>query len=74
MKPEHSDLYEKAHALPPEARAALAASLIDSLDGEIDEGAEEAWAVEVEKRVRELRAGKVTKVPWSEARRRIVGD
>jgi putative addiction module component (TIGR02574 family) len=66
-------LLEEALKLSPEARAALAASLLESLDEEIDEGAEAAWAEEIAKRVRELDSGSVAAVPWSEARRIILG-
>ena len=65
-------LLEEALKLSPEARAALAASLLESLDEEIDEGAEAAWAEEIAKRVRELDSGSVAAVPWSEARRMIL--
>jgi len=58
-------------AVPPEARASLAGSLIDSLDEQIDEGAEAAWDQEIARRLRELDEGKVKLVPWAEARRRL---
>jgi len=60
--------------LPMEARAALAGSLLDSLDDMIDEDAEAAWDVEIARRVREIDEGRAELVPWTEARRRIVGD
>ena len=41
MTREVSDLLKKALALPPEARAALAGSLLESLDDTVDESAEE---------------------------------
>ena len=72
MKRETKDLLEEALKMPPEARAALAGSLLESLDGQIDEEAEAAWRLEVESRVRELDSGAVRPVPWSEARKRIV--
>jgi putative addiction module component (TIGR02574 family) len=63
----------EALKLSPEARAALATSLLESLDEAVDEGAEAAWAEEIGKRIRELDSGAVTPVPWSEARRMILG-
>ncbi len=54
--------------LPPEARAALADSLIDSLDTEVDEDAVEAWRREVRRRVRELDSGAATTVARDEVR------
>ena len=56
-----------------EARAAIAGSLLDSLDQPPDPDAEAAWEAEVEKRVRELDDQAVAPVPWSAARRAIVG-
>ncbi len=64
---------EEALKVSPEARAALAASLLESLDEDIDEGAEVAWAAEIAKRIHALDAGAVTPVPWPEARRVILG-
>lgn len=73
MVPDPGKLLEEALKLSPEARAALAASLLESLDEEVDEGAEAAWADEIAKRIRELDSGAVIPVPWSEARRKILG-
>jgi putative addiction module component (TIGR02574 family) len=65
------DLLQEAMKLPPEARAALAGSLLDSLDTEVDAGAEEAWSTEIERRLREIDQGTTKLVPWDEVRRRI---
>lgn len=73
MKQDPNNLLKEALKLPPEARAALAGSLLDSLDQEVDEDAEAAWHTEIDRRLRELDSGKVKLVPWSEARRRISG-
>jgi putative addiction module component (TIGR02574 family) len=73
MTLDPSKLLEEALKLSPEARAALASSLLESLDEAVDEGAEAAWAEEIGKRIRELDSGAVTPVPWSEARRMILG-
>jgi putative addiction module component (TIGR02574 family) len=72
MKPDATALLEAALRLPAEARAAMAATLLESLDDEVDPDAEAAWAVEIERRLREYREGKARSVPWSEARRRIL--
>ena len=73
MKQDPTDLLKEALKLPPEARAALAGYLLESLDQEVDEGAEAAWQVEIDRRLREIDAGKVKPIPWSEARRKIAG-
>ncbi len=71
MSEEVSELLEKALALPVEARAALAGSLLESLDETIDASAEEAWSREIARRIEELDSGKVKPIPWAEARRQI---
>jgi putative addiction module component (TIGR02574 family) len=73
MIPDTRKLIEEALRLPPEARAALAGSLIESLDDTIDEDAAVAWEAEVARRVGELNDGSVKRIPWSEARRIIAG-
>jgi putative addiction module component (TIGR02574 family) len=60
--------------LPLEARAALAGSLLDSLDETIDEDAESAWETEILQRLQEIDQGKVNLVPWTTARRQITGE
>ncbi len=73
MKHDPTDLLKEALKLPPEARAALAGYLLESLDQEVDEGAEAAWQAEIDRRLGELDSGKVKPIPWSEARRKIAG-
>lgn len=73
MKPDPAKLLEEALKLPPEARAALAASLLESVEEGVDENVEVAWAVEIAKRIQELDSGAVAAVPWAEARRMILG-
>lgn len=72
MRPETEKLLAEALQLPPQARAALAGQLIESLDKEVDEDAEAAWSAEIARRVKELETGRVKAVPWSEARRQIL--
>jgi putative addiction module component (TIGR02574 family) len=71
MTPDVSELLKKALALPPEARAALAGSLLESLDDTVDVSAEEEWGREIARRIQELDSGKVKPIPWAEARRQI---
>jgi putative addiction module component (TIGR02574 family) len=65
-------LLAEALKLPPEERAALAGELLQSLDPEVDDDAEAAWSVEIRGRLERLDAGLATRVPWAEARRRIL--
>ncbi|HTA49031.1 MAG TPA: addiction module protein, partial [Verrucomicrobiae bacterium] len=71
MTQEVSELLKKALALPPEARAALAGSLLESLDDTVDASAEEEWNEEIARRIQELDSAKVKPIPWAEARRQI---
>ncbi len=73
MAKNRQQLFEEALRLPPEARAALAGELIDSLDvDDVDEDAEAEWSAEIRRRLHEVDSGAVKAVPWSEARKRIL--
>ena len=71
MKQDVSELLRKVLELPAEARAALASSLLESLDDKVDASAEEEWTQEIARRIAELDSGKVKPVPWADARRQI---
>ena len=71
MKRDAAEILRDALALPTEARAALAGSLLDSLDTDVDEDAEAAWATEVNRRLAVLDSGAVKTIPWAEVRRRL---
>jgi putative addiction module component (TIGR02574 family) len=74
MNRELEEIFREALKLPPEARAALAGSLLESLEEEVDEVIEESWCMELKRRLSELDSGKAKVIPWSEARRRILED
>ena len=65
------ELFEEAMKLDPEERAALMRLLIEGLDAEVEEGIEDAWRVEIERRMAELDSGAVEAVPWEELRARL---
>jgi putative addiction module component (TIGR02574 family) len=67
-------ILEEALKLPESARAALAGSLIESLEDETDEEAEQARSSKIARRLEELDSGSATTVPWSQARRKIFGE
>ena len=73
MSPEASDLLKRALALPVDERAALANTLLDTLD-ETDESVSirEAWDAEVARRIEDLKAGKAVTVPWEELHRQLL--
>jgi putative addiction module component (TIGR02574 family) len=62
------ELYEQASHLSEEDRAELAGKLLESIEDPPDEGVEEAWAAEIERRMVEYRAGRVKTIAWSELR------
>ena len=57
--------------LPAEERAELAHELIASLDDDADANVDNAWLIEVERRLREVDAGKATLEEWRVVRNRI---
>lgn len=65
------ELFEEAMALDPEERAKLMRLLIETLDSAAEEGVEDAWRVEIERRMRELDSGAVETIPWEELRARL---
>jgi putative addiction module component (TIGR02574 family) len=71
MKQDIAEILKKALGLPPEARAAIAGSLLDSLDQTMDEDSESAWEDEVLLRLKDIDEGKAKLVLWVDARRRI---
>ncbi|MEX2401270.1 MAG: addiction module protein [Rhodothermales bacterium] len=57
-----------ALALDESDRAAVAGLLIQSLDDVPDEGVEDAWAAEVDRRAKQIDSGEVATIPWEEVR------
>jgi putative addiction module component (TIGR02574 family) len=60
--------------LDDEARAALAAELLGSLDGPSDPDAESAWDAEIERRIAAIEAGTIQLESWDQVRQRIEKD
>ena len=71
MSPTAEDLLKQALTLDEKDRASVAGALIESLHGPTDPDAEEAWDVEVRRRVEELESGAVETIPWAEVRERL---
>ncbi len=72
MSPEISDLLKRALALPVDERAALANTLLDSLDTTTSQSVQEAWDEEVARRIEDLKAGKAVTVAWEELHRELL--
>jgi putative addiction module component (TIGR02574 family) len=72
MTSDVSEILKKALALPSEARAAIAGSLLESLhDAPAEAGIEAAWSEEIKRRIEEIDSGKVQMIPCEEVRRRL---
>ena len=73
MTPSPQQLLSQAMELPSLERGRLAAMLIDSLETEVDDDAEQAWSDEIQRRIDDIDTGRVQLIPWSEVRRRMRG-
>jgi putative addiction module component (TIGR02574 family) len=71
MRPYVEEVVRQALALDENDRAEVAARLLDSLE-ETDTEAEDAWAVELERRAAELESGAVQGVSWEDLRERLL--
>jgi len=72
MSPNVAELFKQASALSDKDRAELIALLLESLEGEPDEGVEAAWAAEIERRIEEVDSGTIKTVPWEEVKAKLV--
>ena len=72
MSTHVTELFAKASALSDKDRATLAGLLIESLESETDPDVEEAWRIEIERRLAELDAGTVETVPWEVVRAKLL--
>jgi putative addiction module component (TIGR02574 family) len=71
MPRDPAELLRDALSLPAEGRAALVDSLLESLDAEVDNGAEVAWQQEIYDRLQQMDRGAVKLIPWDDAQRRL---
>jgi putative addiction module component (TIGR02574 family) len=67
-----TELFEKASVLSESDRATLAGLLIESLESEVDPDVEEAWRLEIERRMAELDSGAVETVPWEVVKAKLL--
>jgi putative addiction module component (TIGR02574 family) len=72
MRTNVAELFKQASELSDKDRAELIALLLESLEGEPDEGVEAAWAAEIERRIEEVDSGTVKTVPWEEVKAKLV--
>jgi putative addiction module component (TIGR02574 family) len=72
MSTHVTELFAQASILSEEERATLAGLLIESLESEIDPDVEEAWRVEIKRRLAELDAGTAETVPWETVKAKLL--
>jgi putative addiction module component (TIGR02574 family) len=65
------ELKDKAARLSESERAELALALIESLDREVEAGVDEAWRIEVERRIAEIDRGEIQLIPGDEVFARL---
>jgi putative addiction module component (TIGR02574 family) len=71
MVTNRDDIFRGALLLDEQDRADLIGALIESLDSEVEEGVEEAWRMEIERRAKNLESGAVQSIPWEVVRERL---
>lgn len=71
MTDEADGILRELLKLPADERARVAAELLASLDGAPDLGAAEAWAAEIDRRVRQVQAEGPKGQDWRDVHARI---
>ena len=71
MSSKLAELMQQASRLSDEERAELALSLIESLDGPADPEVEQAWRLEIERRLGQIDRGEVQAIPGDEVFARL---
>ena len=64
-------VFREAFELPESERATLAGLLIESIEAPPDPDVEKQWAIEAERRWRQIEAGEVETIPWEEVRAKL---
>ncbi len=62
------DIVEASLQLPENERLLVVEQLLASLEPAPDEDVDAAWAVEIERRSREIKEGTVRPLPWAKVR------
>lgn len=71
MAATFEELVEQAMSLPPEERARLADLLVESLDADGLGPHDELWLAEAQRRLDDIRSGRVHPIPGDEALRTV---
>ena len=70
MTTNFKELEKEVRALDSREKAALARTLIEGLDENLDQGAEQLWIEEAQRRYQAYQTGKLRPVPGEEAMQR----
>jgi len=73
MSENFKEMLENVKQLNPKERALMAHIIISSLETNVDEDVNEAWAELANKRYNELINGKVNPITWDEIKQSIKG-
>lgn len=73
MSENFKEMLENVKQLNPKERALMAHIIISSLETNVDENVNEAWAELANKRYNELINGKVNPITWDEIKQSIKG-
>lgn len=71
MAANFEEVAAQAMTLPPEARARLAALLVESLDTDPLDSVDELWLAEAKRRRDEVRSGAARTIPGDEGLQRV---
>ena len=72
MSENFDEILSAALSLPPGARAMLASHLLESLDRENQKRIDAVWADEAEKRMQQIRNGKVQTIDGEQVMRELL--
>ncbi len=66
-----AELFNEASGLDEHERATLAGLLLESIEQQPDPEIEEAWKIEIERRIKEVDSGAATLIPWEEVKAKL---
>lgn len=64
------DIIKAAAKLPQKERVRVVERLLNTLEPEVEQDVDAAWAAEIERRSREIKEGTVRLLPWTAVRSR----
>ncbi len=71
MNAHTSQILKTALELPENEREEVAIELLESLSPDGDADYDAAWEAEIQRRIDEMRSGRVQGIPWEEVRKKM---